>query len=507
MNTVIRTLLWGWGCFALALLAGCGNGNLPAGWAEHRDPSGFVVQHPAGWAVSSPNHQWVQIENADHTSLAVVYPFFLNQPSAARDCVRGVTEWLQAIFPNASVDQIRQQSQQPDQATARLSFQRDGVAFSGRAMCGVVGGGGTFFAIAAPRERFEAERDTLVQVVGSLYFTAPQNPVDAGRPADAGVGYTRVYASGEGAFSLEVPQGWRAEAGSYRAAAIDVRHFVSLTSSDGALRITAGDPQVGFFYSPGLMGMMTGMAFGGCYNAGFGYCVPVKLHQGALPFIKEYVMQSVSQWCSGLTFTGEQRRPEVARALQQQSEAQLAMAGIIQETTSGEVTFTCTLAGQRVNGYYFATAQAWGNANLLDGSAQWSVPNLFGYVAPADQASLAQAVIQHAVSTFEMNPQWVGTQQQTTAAVSNIVGQTGQQVSQIFNDSFWAAQGTNAEIYRKWSNQTLGLVHVRDPKDGTERRVEAGNRNYLRVMTTGAVVGTDQDVPESFDVRRLIVLD
>lgn len=490
----------------LALLLGGCSGTTVSGWSKHQDPLGFVVEHPPGWKVSVPNGEWIQIEKGDETSFAVAYPFFLNQPAAAGDCVRGVPQLLVALLPKVNVAQVRQQSAQPDQATASLSFQRNGLPYVGKAFCGIVGASATFFAIAAPQAQFEAERQTLGDVINTLYFTQPQKPASPDVRPDANIGYVRWYDPRENAFNTEVPGGWRVDGGSFRAGAIDIRYAISLTSIDGLIRITAGDPQVGFFFSPGLMSMMMGIGFSSCYDPGYGYCIPIKMHQTGLQFVKEYVNTTVASWCPNVAITSEQPRPDMAKAINDAGQQYLAMGAHIQ-ATSGEVGFTCQMNGQPVQGYYFASTEAWSNLNILDGSSQWSVPHLYGYVAPVEQVALARSVIQRGVQAFQMNPQWVATQQQTTGAVSGIVANTGQQVSQIFNDSFWSTQGVNAEVYRKWSNQTLGLVNVRDPVDGTERRVEAGNRNYLRVMTTGAIVGTDEDVQESFDVRRLILLD
>jgi hypothetical protein len=44
-------------------------------WIEHRDPTGFAVQQPQGWAVESLKDGHVLIHNADRSVFALAQPF------------------------------------------------------------------------------------------------------------------------------------------------------------------------------------------------------------------------------------------------------------------------------------------------------------------------------------------------------------------------------------------------------------------------------------------------
>ena len=90
-----------------------------------------------------------------------------------------------------------------------------------------------------------------------------------------------------------------------------------------------------------------------------------------------------------------------------------------------------------------------------------------------------------------MNPQWVSSQQQLAANVSQIVAQTNQEISDIINNSYWARQRTLDNIHRKFSNTILGITDVADPITGEKWKVEAGHNYYWRKDYTDQIVGDE----------------
>ena len=113
---------------ALALLSGCG---VRDGWAHHRDPLGFEVQHPQGWRAEAFGERLIRVGSADGSEFVLVYPFLLNQPTNAEQCVRQVPRLLGEWLPQARVDQVQRREGGADEAVAALRFQ--GAAGAGRA--------------------------------------------------------------------------------------------------------------------------------------------------------------------------------------------------------------------------------------------------------------------------------------------------------------------------------------------------------------------------------------
>jgi len=127
----------------------------------------------------------------------------------------------------------------------------------------------------------------------------------------------------------------------------------------------------------------------------------------------------------------------------------------------------------------------------IEVSGVWLANYLYGYVAPSDEAARAEAVLAHLLGSVEMNPRWVQAQQRTTGAAANIVGQTSREIAQIFSRAYSANQVMLADVYRHWSNTTLGLTDVRDEATGEQWKVASGHNYYWRRMGGDAIVGTE----------------
>ena len=93
------------------------------------------------------------------------------------------------------------------------------------------------------------------------------------------------------------------------------------------------------------------------------------------------------------------------------------------------------------------------------------------------------------VKTFKINSRWLAMQSNLTAATSEIVSRTHNEISEIINSSYQYRQRVNDDLSRKWSNVILGLTDVKDPETGETWKVASGRNYYWR--KGDSIVGTD----------------
>lgn len=509
------------------ILSGCGSGSVPGGWARHQDEIGYTVHHPKNWSVTTHDSRWVEVRDNSSSAFAVIFPFLAPQATTAERCVRNVPGLLGDAFPVARVVEVKRQNTQPDEVIATIGYsaksaseedqgliegfvssltERFGEA-SGNALalCSVVGRSGMFYAIGAPRESFEEQQETLVNILSNFSFTNPPKP-EPQEPADKGISYVRWRDPNEQAFELEVPRGWAVEGGIFRGGfSVDVRFAMRLTSPDGEIRITAGDADIPPHVMPTSTGMLAGQLPGTLYDPGYGVPMLVMPFMSGKDYARHYANETVSRWCPGMRIENSRNRPDASRAINeiyQQSEALLL--GIFQELSTGEVAFTCDINDGNYRGYYFAGTNFTGQMVGFEISGVWLVNYLYGYVARAEKTELAEAVIARMTRSLSMNQSWVRRQQQTTAAASGIVSQTSNEIAQIFDESYWSRQDVVADIYRNWSNTTLGLTDVRDEATGEEWKVASGHNYYWRQIGGDNVIGTDNTERPDIDFAPLL---
>ncbi len=434
-------------------------------WTRHNDPLGFTVDHPPGWRVTAQSDGLVRVASPDGAAFAVVQPFLLAQPSAARAWLAQAPARFAGLFPQGRVVRVEPRPGRAEEAIASLAY----GAGQATALCVIAGRAGMFYAIAAPRAQFAARRGELVRVLGSFRYTQSDS--------------VRWRDPRENAFSIEIPRGWKATGGTFRLASVDTRAVVDLTSPDGQIRITTGDAEVPTYTEPTQMLVMSGFREGSWYSPGYGVRMMVRRYMTGVDFAAEYVRQRIGARCAGLRVIETRDRPDVARQLG----AIYSQGGFVsQRLTVGEAAFTC---GGSMRGLYLAGTQLTQMAGMPGGL--WQVPHLAGYVAPADQAPLAESVLRRAIETAELNPEWARMQQGVTAATSRIVSQTHAEISASINESYWNRQRSQDELSRKWSNVILGQTDVVDPATGEKWKVAAGHNYYWRKEGGNQIAGTD----------------
>ena len=279
----------------------------------------------------------------------------------------------------------------------------------------------------------------LLVVLGIAYKSAHRSAsgaVDAAVPGqsgavdqagDAGATGTKwitVRDTREKAFSIQVPQGWKTYGGLFRFSTIDTRMIVDMTSPDGLTNLRVGDSTVPPYRVPGpFLRPGPGVA---AYTAGH-------------VFATRYGQARFATMCQGVQLTkSDALAPKYHPAAN----------GSISHTTAGEAFFSCTKNGAPMSAYVYAETMLLGPGGP---GSSWVVVALGSLIAPAEQARVAGAALQHSGESLVMNPAWVAMQnqlndraiQQINAATRATIAATNAEnareqamISQLQNDSF-----------------------------------------------------------------------
>ena len=226
----------------------------------------------------------------------------------------------------------------------------------------------------------------LVLVLLLLVLGVQAQTENAGQ---ASTSWTNFQDPAEHAFQISIPQGWKITGGLYRFAPLDPRIMVDMVSPDGKTDIRLGDYRVPRFatLTPTLGGL--GFHEGSSYNRQV-----VGNYRPGWVFADVYGQGRYSGLCSDLRLKSMQKQTPV--------HSNQGFAA----TTAGDVVYACESPGGTQIAYVFAETQL----TQIQSSGSWSVNWLYSFITPQNQAAQTIKILFHALSTFEIFPEWYGQQ-------------------------------------------------------------------------------------------------
>jgi hypothetical protein len=256
--------------------------------------------------------------------------------------------------------------------------------------------------------------------------------------------------------------------------AIDVRTAIRVVSPDGKTTITVGDQNVPPYCLPNSLLEQAGLREGSTYSMP-GAQMVVRAYTPGAGFAAEEAQRALPPEGADLQITQTRQRPDVGEKINALL-APFAPSGTQAQVDVGEVTYTCRVQDQPLQGYCLAgTLRAQGEA----GNGIWCVPFLYGYLTTPDKSGEAESVLKHIVQTLQPDPDWTARQQQTTMDVSRITTQANHEIMNIWRSSTDAQEQSHDRIMRRWDNYIRGQETVFDPDTNTTWQVEAGHNYYF----------------------------
>jgi hypothetical protein len=271
----------------------------------------------------------------------------------------------------------------------------------------------------------------------------------------------------EGAYSLDVPRGWKVGGGILRRTPVDVRSAVNAVSPDGAIRVFIGDYDLIARREPDAATQFAGLREGQVY---------------AETLIARYltgvqVAERYPAWklC---------RQPQIVQSgfLRHETEtlnAQVAQYGRTMATAAsasvGEAIFRCAEG----EGFVMATTLL---ARPASGSgvSMWFVYQLAGFMTrDPQQGYFAKYILSSMLASLKMNREWEARAAQAAGQYANAMMQMSNAVTQstIQHARQQAAQGSAGG----WNHPNTGNIPkiTRDP--GVEQRRDNANRGTRQV--------------------------
>ncbi len=296
----------------------------------------------------------------------------------------------------------------------------------------------------------------------------------------------------EGAFQLEMPQGWKNSGGTARRTALQYRNWAVAISPDGETILAINDAAEGSYITPSPMLAATGFGPGSMYNGGGNLYVVAPFQPGA-QFAISWGQRKLPAHCASIRVTGSRPLPDLAR----QINAYMGGTGITYDY--GEAQFACDKNGMAMNAYVFARTLL---AGVGGQGGLWYADIIEAFLAPAPVAGMAAGLLAHMVKSARLNPSWVARQSQTTMDVSRIATQTNAAISDSLMRG-WEQRGAILDrVMEEGSRARLGIDVYSDPVTGTEYTV-ANTSNHYWTDAGGNIVGTQTADPPGPGFRQM----
>lgn len=476
------------GCLTLSLflfsLQGCASASsstlfteadTAGSWRRHDDPMGFTVEHPDAWTLrADPTSGRVRIDAPDSTEVTF-WPVHMPRPLHPSDASRIQSLLLTRLDPSRSWSD--------PQSAGPSVFRSFGGEGPNRHLALFIwastpaGTSGVLYVVSTPGGRFDREERALMRVLRSFRLTS--SLVESPRVAE-NASATWIDPT-EGAFSAEVPVGWRVRGGVMRPSSILTQASIEANSPDGGIYLYFGDTFPWFIEPNQFLGP------GQIYRDPMGGQSPVWYYLPGGAFVVQYLLpQRLGQF----ELIRETPRPEVAAGLVRMG---------MNEYQAGMARYRFQRNGRPHQGAALCVTE-----RMMSGSfATWRVYRLALVEAEEGRLPEGENVLARLVGSFKIDPQWLHSEAVKAGVNSRIIAEMSESVSATAAAVFENQQRTHEGVYARGADARREIERVRDPVTGETYEVVSGSRYYW-VDHRGRIVGTETDTIPNIDFRRLL---
>lgn len=443
-------------------------GEAPEGgaWATQTG-EGFSIEAPVGWTIDKAVNGAVTAMGPGERRAAIL-PFFAYQVQLTPDSAGAA---LTAVGPTL-VPGLYGAPELAGTTTVRMTSS-DGASVAALAYTTTQQGTAGLVFASSPTD--PADRATFARIFES--FTPVGAPVTQTAPA-----YDTWKDTTEGAFSVEVPQGWQTAGAVVRPCPTLVQSYVQATSPDNSMYIKLGNDYPWFTEpAPGF-----GLSEGATYPHPCGYSSPVAAYRPGAAFITDYLLTQYPK----LEILAVRNQPQLA--------AQLTSFGF-NSYDAGEVEYTYRSQGIVYQGMALAITERF----TLDAGGAWDAWRVLQAEATVENFPQATAHALHMADTLQVDPQWAQMQAELTAAQSQIIAEMNASISDTISEGYWGREAIYDAIFERRSDATLETSDFVDPVTGDTFELDSGPEYYW-IDPSGTIVGTDTSVKPDIDFRELL---
>lgn len=483
--------------------AGGGGPSAPAaGTVTLRDPGGVSLTAPSDWrldprlaasvtaAYGADRSGMVAVVSPDTEVL--VWPLFIPGTASPPEPSVILDGYVARLLPTAGLPL----SLTLDDRTATTSGRSGDRDVAASLVMSEPSGAGTAAMLAIVRSSdLIAASDTVADVLASVRVQgAPlQDP-----PAGA-LTFTRVMASDEPAFTVEVPSEWSGAVTLERRSGTVFNPTVTLRSPDGATSIlwsgATGSPLFELYAITGLFIHPEGAT----WAAVDGTTRIIRSPQPAEVLARES-LPSIAEWvgCGTPEVTDVQARPDLAAAVAEGWSAWVARA----DYDAVELRFRCGGVTGVVRTITEYVGYAMSDPTISVQPQLWGVKQYVASIAAPGAEATAELVVARLYESFAFDPAWYGRQLGLQAGLSDIVTNAGRQMSDIVSRGYEGRQDVYDALSQRRSEAIRGVERVEDTITGATYEVESGS-GYYWIDDRGSVVGTDVSTAPTVDFRAL----
>lgn len=454
-RTRTRSATWVLGAASLLLMAaaaiGCGG---PA-WRTVTDPHGFTVELPAGWVARVEDSGFVVCQpgtaakTGEVRPSAFLWPVYASRSTKAEDLLAEVWPAVFGEWPRGSTRWLESRG-------VLVATIGAGAPAKGMAVVSAGDGSGLVSGWWAPANEVNAWRPVCLRILQSFTY----DPTTA-RPDEVGMLRLSPWTDpNEGAFTVGVPTGWKAEGGLYRPY---VDAAISLRMSQGEKWMLFEQPAVPIYACPNWVLDMAGFTRGSAYNPGGS---PTDLvvwdYLSGADYIKEIFVPALARSADGLKVVKREglevpasRNPLVAR------------------TSGGQATLT---DGSGLSYKVVAVTQL---IQVPGSPGLWTASVTAYRSRPEDLAAMAR-LVEAVGASFRVDAGWAAREAQAVAQRTRIISQTADEIAQIISETFAYQSAVQEHASHEWSNAMLGRTDVYDPDSGQVWNVPVGAETYWR---------------------------
>ncbi|HEY0078876.1 MAG TPA: hypothetical protein VGB73_09550 [Pyrinomonadaceae bacterium] len=503
---MLKIAMWGMLMTACAFFGGSGNDSAEGGsqggqggsqgWMRHQDPSGFELEIPRGWRVIAGQGR-IAAEGPNMERVFIMPLQIEGQLDGRR--AQGVLMGLSSqLWPRQKWVMPRSGWQFGTNGVRAVGLDDSTLRETTALWWANTPRGATvfFYAVAGQPASYQSLEPVFARVLGSFRVThvnQQQAGAMGGGDPLASMQFQRWVDPTENAFSIEAPAGWRVSGGIKRERMIGRRSEFVAQSPDGQVTVRSGDVNVPDTYiEPSQTIMSLGYREGQMYSGG----IPIYRFMPAVVFATNYVQMNVGRNCGNLQWLAQRDRPDYVQ--------QLARQGFLVQGnhyTAGEVAFTCQAGGQPYVGYLFVETYA---APDMGVATMWYLKAIYGFLASANRAKEGDAVLQRAIGSFQLNPQWWAAQRQGEARTAEDLRRYNEfsyNLQKQMQNERWASWDRIAE---QRGDVLSGQTRVVDPQTGQAYKAQSGSNYYWIDPTRNVIAGTNLPYQPTWDFREMV---
>lgn len=435
-------------------------------WETYNDPRGFSMMIPKGWKVQlEPSGMIMVGENeAMNGPVAFFWTLMFNEPQSNNRAMAEILPAMAKNMPGLTILNYRELQKYGNGMICRIQY-------GGKIGAMMLGSDRRNFFIsgaAGSPGDFAKNRPDLLRILSTFRFSPAKAQPEQSVPMTVWRDPT------EGAFTVNIPQGWTASGGVVRPYQEAGYHIKAMNGSAG---IEYFYPLPPMFTVPNSMLEWTGFHEGSRYNSSNGmYMDMIVMHEmSAAEYIQSYLPRMMNLQVQSIT-----NKPDLAK--------QFPQMPMTSQITAAEAIMTGDGLAHKVSVVEQGTRMGQVGIWMVIVSHYWA----------SDEKALVEVekAAKEMGKSFKLDPQWAAHEQQEFAKRTGIRSRAQAEISGIISSTLSNNSDAVHRSVHDFTNAIRGVDDYTDPGAGKNYEVPLGANHYWSDGYN--IVGTQTEVPPTY---------